>query len=97
MPSDNIEVTLVVYLDFCQFCSKDVPEAAKLLYNTHIMSDAAYSVLTSDTDFTGNFVVDTEILAEKHGITDFGPYQVDPEADPATFQNDFFLPEKYDQ
>ena len=82
---------------FCQFSSKDVPEAAKLLYNTHIMSDAAYSVLTSDTDFTGNFVVDTEILAEKHGITDFGPYQVDPEADPATFQNDFFLPEKYDQ
>jgi len=80
-----------------QMLYKDVPEAAKLLYNTHIMSDAAYSVLTSDTDFTGNFVVDTEILAEKHGIIDFGPYQVDPEADPATFQNDFFLPAKYDQ
>ena len=48
------------------------------------------------TNFTGNFVLDQEILAEKHGITDFKEYQVDKTRDPATFMKDFFLPAKYD-
>ena len=67
-----------------------------IMYKPDIMSDAAYTILTQGTDFTGNFILDQEILTEKHGITDFTDYQVNPEADPATFQKDFFLPEKYD-
>jgi len=67
-----------------------------VMYKPEIMSDAAYTILTQGTDFTGNFVLDQEILTEKHGITDFTDYQVNPAADPATFQKDFFLPEKYD-
>ena len=72
------------------------PEAKNIMYNTHVMSDAAYGILCQDTDFTGNFIIDQEILAEKYGIDDFKPYQVDPEGDGSTFQKDFFLPEKYD-
>ena len=73
------------------------PEMANIMYTTHVMSDAAYAILCQGTDFTGNYVIDQEILAEKYGITDFRPYQVDPNNDPKTFQKDFFLPEKYDE
>jgi len=72
------------------------PEAKNQLLNTHVMSDAAYGILTQGTEFTGNFVIDQELLAEKYGITDFRSYQVDPSVDPKDFQKDFFLPEKYD-
>lgn len=72
------------------------PEAAGDMYIPEIMSDAAYTILTQGTNFTGNFVLDQEILAEKHGITDFKEYQVDKTRDPATFMKDFFLPAKYD-
>lgn len=72
------------------------PEMANMMYNTHVMSDAAYGILCQETDYTGNYVIDQEILAEKYGIDDFRPYQVNPEADSSTFQKDFFLPEKYD-
>ena len=39
-----------------------------------IMSDAAYAILTKDSrSFTGNFVIDDEIL-QQEGVTDFKQY-----------------------
>ncbi|WP_419833771.1 SDR family oxidoreductase [Endozoicomonas atrinae] len=42
-----------------------------------IMADAAYAIITSETDFTGNHCIDEDILREK-GITEFDHYAVVP-------------------
>lgn len=42
-----------------------------------IMADAAYAILSRNKDYTGNFVVDEDILKEE-GIRDFEPYAVQP-------------------
>ncbi|OZC06549.1 hydroxysteroid dehydrogenase-like protein 2 family protein [Onchocerca flexuosa] len=53
-----------------------------------IMADAAYAVLSRDsTNYTGNFVIDEEILREE-GIQDFDQYSINPGA---TLLEDFFL------
>ncbi len=45
---------------------------------TDIMSDAAYSILTRNSrEFTGNFVVDEEIL-KQDGVTDLEKYSCIP-------------------
>lgn len=44
---------------------------------TDIMADAAYSILTKPKDFTGNFVIDEELL-KKEGIKDMSVYAVSP-------------------
>lgn len=42
-----------------------------------IMADAAYSILSRNSDeYTGNFAIDDEILSEE-GIRDFDKYAVD--------------------
>ena len=60
-----------------------------IMYKPSIMSDAAYTIIIQGTDFTGNFTLDQEILMEKHGITDFTDYQVNPEIDSTTFSTDY--------
>ncbi|KAK6102806.1 short chain dehydrogenase family protein [Brugia pahangi] len=53
-----------------------------------IMADAAYALLSRDsTNYTGNFVIDEEILREE-GMKDFDQYSVNPGA---TLLEDFFL------
>lgn len=42
-----------------------------------IMADAAYAILTKTTEFTGNFVVDEDILKQE-GVQDFEQYAVQP-------------------
>lgn len=42
-----------------------------------IMADAAYAILTKPTGFSGNFIVDEDIL-KKEGIQDFEQYAVQP-------------------
>nr|XP_033782024.1 hydroxysteroid dehydrogenase-like protein 2 isoform X3 [Geotrypetes seraphini] len=42
-----------------------------------IMADAAYSIITKPKDFTGNFVIDEQLL-KKEGIQDFSAYAVSP-------------------
>ena len=54
------------------------PDKKDFMFKPEIMADAAYTILTQGIDFTGNFVLDQEILKEKHGIADFTGYQVDP-------------------
>ncbi|MCP9257682.1 Hydroxysteroid dehydrogenase-like protein 2 [Dirofilaria immitis] len=55
-----------------------------------IMADAAYAILSRDsTQFTGNFIIDDEILREE-GIQDFDQYSIEPGA---TLLEDFFLPD----
>ena len=54
------------------------PDKKDLMLKPEIMADAAYTILTQDLDYTGNFVLDLEILTEKHGIIDFTDYQVNP-------------------
>jgi len=55
-----------------------------------IMGDAAYAILTKDSRaFTGNFVIDDEILYAE-GERDFDKYRVDPTKD---LMPDFFVPE----
>ena len=53
-----------------------------------IMADAAHLILTKPSrEFTGNFVIDDEILA-KHGVTNFDKYLTTPGATPLP---DFFV------
>lgn len=40
-----------------------------------IMADAAYAVLSQPKDYTGQFLVDEDVL-KKEGIRDFDPYAV---------------------
>lgn len=42
-----------------------------------IMADAAYEIFNQPTSFTGNFVIDEDIL-KKAGIKDFETYAVVP-------------------
>ncbi|XP_029470150.1 hydroxysteroid dehydrogenase-like protein 2 [Rhinatrema bivittatum] len=42
-----------------------------------IMADAAYSIITKPKDFTGNFIIDEQLL-KKEGIQDFNVYAVSP-------------------
>lgn len=42
-----------------------------------IMADAAYAILTKPTEYTGNFVVDEDLLKQE-GIRDFDHYAVEP-------------------
>ncbi|KAM4051875.1 hydroxysteroid dehydrogenase-like protein 2 [Anomaloglossus baeobatrachus] len=44
---------------------------------TDIIADAAYSILTKPKDYTGNFVIDEELL-KTEGIKDFDVYAVSP-------------------
>lgn len=52
-----------------------------------IVSDAAHWILTRPVDCTGNFFIDEDVLREA-GVTDFGPYRMDPEVEPTP---DFFV------
>jgi len=53
-----------------------------------ILSDAAYFILTSASDVTGNFFIDDELLAG-HGVTDLDKYSVTPGT--KKFIPDFFV------
>ncbi|XP_077479778.1 hydroxysteroid dehydrogenase-like protein 2 [Stigmatopora argus] len=50
---------------------------AKQCRTADIMADAAYAVLTRSKSFTGNFLVDEDILREE-GVHDMEPYAVQP-------------------
>lgn len=53
-----------------------------------IMADAAYAILTRPSrKCTGNFFIDEDVLRAE-GVTDFGPYAVDPDTEPFV---DFFV------
>ena len=63
----------------------------KISRTPEIIADAAHIILTKPSrDFTGNFVIDDEILAEE-GVTDFKKYQVDPDLDISQLAPDFFV------
>ena len=56
-----------------------------------IMADAAHAILCRPSrSCTGNFFIDDAVLQEE-GITDFRPYQVDPQKGVADLLPDFFL------
>lgn len=56
-----------------------------------IMADAAYEILTKDSQlFTGNFVIDEEILRES-GVTNFSKYREDPSTPDDELFLDFYL------
>ncbi|XP_030049632.1 hydroxysteroid dehydrogenase-like protein 2 [Microcaecilia unicolor] len=42
-----------------------------------IMADAAYSIITKPKDFTGNFIIDEQLL-KKEGVQDFSVYAISP-------------------
>lgn len=64
---------------------------AKMSRLPDIMADAAYEVLIRDSkDFTGNFVIDEEILRET-GVTDFSHYAPGYEG---ALAGDFFVPDE---
>lgn len=50
---------------------------AKQCRTVDIMADAAYAILTRPKTFTGNFVVDEDILREE-GVQDMDQYAVQP-------------------
>lgn len=52
-------------------------ELFKLSRIPAIMADAAYAIVTSGTDFTGNHCIDEDILRDK-GVSDFDRYSVVP-------------------
>jgi citronellol/citronellal dehydrogenase len=63
-------------------------EMARRSRKPSMMGDAAHAILTKTSkEFTGNFVIDEEILREA-GVEDFTDYAVDPTAD---LMPDFFL------
>jgi citronellol/citronellal dehydrogenase len=53
-----------------------------------IMADAAYAILSTANNATGNFYIDDTVLAA-HGVTDLGPYAVTPGN--TNFLPDFFV------
>lgn len=62
--------------------------AVKCCRKVEIVADAAYNILTrSSRDCTGNFFIDSEVLAES-GVTDFDQYAVSPGV---PLMPDFFL------
>ncbi len=52
-----------------------------------IMADAAHAIFLKGKDFTGNFMIDDDML-KSVGVTDFKQYQVDPNVEPTP---DFFV------
>jgi citronellol/citronellal dehydrogenase len=52
-----------------------------------IMADAAYAILTKEISFTGNFLIDEDVLRQE-GVEDFSQYAVDPNVEPLP---DFFV------
>jgi len=62
-------------------------ESMKRCRKPEIMADAAHAILTKGTDYSGNFLVDEEVLKEA-GVTDLDPYAMTPDAD---LMPDFFL------
>jgi citronellol/citronellal dehydrogenase len=65
-------------------------EIMRLSRNVHIMSDAAYEILTKDSKlFTGNFCIDDLVLHEA-GVKDFTKYANVPFAE---LMPDFFVPD----
>jgi citronellol/citronellal dehydrogenase len=53
-------------------------EAMAQSRNPEILADAAHAILSRGREYTGNLVIDEEILAEE-GITDLDRYRADPE------------------
>lgn len=65
-------------------------EAAHISRKPEIMADAAYAILIKDSrSFTGNFIVDEDLLKQE-GVTDMLQYAVDP-TNPDPLMMDFFL------
>jgi citronellol/citronellal dehydrogenase len=62
-------------------------EAVAQARKPEILADAAYLILTGPKTFSGNFVIDEELL-RKHGVTDFSKYAVTPGVEPLP---DFFV------
>jgi len=55
-----------------------------------IMSDAAYVILTSNSETTtGNFFMDDEVLVSM-GVTDFSKYKIDPTVKDDDLAPDYF-------
>jgi citronellol/citronellal dehydrogenase len=52
-----------------------------------IMADAAYAILTKEISFTGNFLIDEDVLRQE-GVEDFSQYAVDPNVEALP---DFFV------
>lgn len=52
-----------------------------------IVADAAHLILTKPVSFSGNFLIDDEVLTN-HGVSDLDRYRVDPTVD---LEPDFFL------
>uniref|UniRef100_A0A1I7ZU88 Hydroxysteroid dehydrogenase-like protein 2 n=1 Tax=Steinernema glaseri TaxID=37863 RepID=A0A1I7ZU88_9BILA len=72
-----------------EMLSGDKEEGAKGCRTPDIMADAAYALLSRNSrEFTGNFVIDDEILRDE-GVTDFDKYAIDPNV---PLMPDFFLP-----
>ena len=46
------------------------------------MSDAAYGIVSENTDFTGNFLLDEDYLRTYQNISDFQSYQLDQSLTP---------------
>lgn len=44
---------------------------------TDILADAAYCILTKPKSFTGNFIIDEDLLREE-GVKDFDVYAIAP-------------------
>lgn len=67
-------------------------EGRKCCRKPDILADAAYCILSkSPSEFTGNFVIDEELLISE-GITDMEQYA---EVPGEQLMDDFFLPDKY--
>ena len=62
-------------------------ELMKASRKPDIMADAAHVIFLKGKDFTGNFLIDDDVLRAA-GVTDFKSYQVDPNVDPTP---DFFV------
>ena len=52
-----------------------------------IMADAAHAIFLKGKDFTGNFLIDDDVMRAA-GVTDLKSYQVDPNVEPTP---DFFV------
>lgn len=50
---------------------------AKQCRKVEIMADAAYAIFNQPSNYTGNFVIDEDIL-KKAGINDFDIYAIEP-------------------
>lgn len=54
-------------------------EMRKQSRNVEIMADAAYLILIKESrKFTGNFVIDENILRNEGGVTNFDKYAIEP-------------------